>query len=106
VVSPAFFVSAVADQAITGRNADIADSLPNELPHLDHGRTIQVDAIVFDRRIGSVRGNEIKRANGDSQESGPPEENWRPARPFATDLQTNSGDGQPQSRRPTDQEPA
>ena len=62
---PAFFVSTVADQAISGRNADITDSLPIELPYLDHGRTIQVDAIVFDRRIGSVRGYEIKRANGD-----------------------------------------
>ena len=62
---PNFFVSTVADQAITGRNADIADSLPIELPYLEHGRTIQVDAVVFDRRIGSVRGYEIKRANGD-----------------------------------------
>ena len=51
--------------AITGRNADILDSLPIELPYLDHGRTIQIDAIVFDRRIDSVRGYEIKRANGD-----------------------------------------
>jgi hypothetical protein len=56
------FVSSVADQAITGRNADIGDSLPIELPYLDHGRTIQVDAIVFDRRIASVRGYEIKRS--------------------------------------------
>ena len=62
---PRFYVSPVADQAITGRNADISDSLPIELPYLDHGRTIQIDAIVFDRRIGSVRGYEIKRANGD-----------------------------------------
>lgn len=62
---PLFFVSSVADQAITGRNADITNSLPIELPYLDSGRTIQVDAIVFDRRIGSVRGYEIKRANGD-----------------------------------------
>ena len=61
---PLFFVSSVADQAITGRNADIADSLPIELPYLENGRTIQVDAIVFDRRIASVRGYEIKRANG------------------------------------------
>lgn len=61
---PAFYVSTVADQAITGRNADISDSLPIELPYLDHGRTIQIDAIVFDKRIGSVRGYEIKRANG------------------------------------------
>ena len=62
---PAFFVSTVADQALTGRNADIPNSLPIELPYLDHGRTIQIDAIVFDKRIGSVRGYEIKRANGD-----------------------------------------
>ena len=62
---PAFYVSHVADQAITGRNADINNSLPIELPYLDSGRTIQVDAIVFDRRINSVRGYEIKRANGD-----------------------------------------
>ena len=62
---PTFFVSTVADQALTGRNADIANSLPIELPYLDHGRTIQIDAIVFDKRIGSVRGYEIKRANGD-----------------------------------------
>lgn len=62
---PNFFVSSVADQAISGRNADIQNSLPIELPYLDHGRTIQIDAIVFDKRIGSVRGYEIKRANGD-----------------------------------------
>jgi len=62
---PLFYVSSVADQAITGRNADIADSLPIELPYLDHDRTIQIDAIVFDKRIGSIRGYEIKRANGD-----------------------------------------
>ena len=62
---PSFFVSTVADQALTGRNADIPNSLPIELPYLDHGRTIQIDAIVFDKRIGSVRGYEIKRANGD-----------------------------------------
>jgi hypothetical protein len=62
---PSFYVSGVADQALSGRNADIEDSLPIELPYLDAGRTIQVDAIVFDRRIGSVRGYEIKRANGD-----------------------------------------
>jgi len=61
---PSFFVSTVADQAITGRNADIPNSLPIELPYLDNGRIIQIDAIVFDRRIGSVRGYEIKRANG------------------------------------------
>lgn len=61
---PAFMVSTVADQAISGRNADITDSLPIELPYLEGGRTIQVDAIVFDRRIGSIRGYEIKRANG------------------------------------------
>ena len=36
---PSFFVSPVADHAITGRNADILDSLPIELPYLDHGRT-------------------------------------------------------------------
>ena len=62
---PNFFVSTVADQAISGRNADISDSLPIELPYLDHGRTIQIDAIVFDKRIDSIRGYEIKRANGD-----------------------------------------
>jgi hypothetical protein len=62
---PSFYVSTVADQALTGRNADIENSLPIELPYLDHGRIIQIDAIVFDKRIGSVRGYEIKRANGD-----------------------------------------
>lgn len=61
---PSFNVSTVADQAISGRNADIADSLPIELPYLSAGRTIQVDAIVFDRRVNSIRGYEIKRANG------------------------------------------
>lgn len=62
---PNFFVSSVADQAISGRNADIQNSLPIELPYLDQGRTVQIDALVFDRRIGSVRAYEIKRANGD-----------------------------------------
>ena len=31
---PDFYVSSTADQAITGRNADIEDSLPIELPYL------------------------------------------------------------------------
>jgi hypothetical protein len=61
-----FTISNVADHALTGRNADIENSLPIELPYLDYGgRTIQVDAFVFDRRVASVRGYEIKRANGD-----------------------------------------
>src|SRR5690606_20386149 len=44
---PNFFVSGVADQALSGRNADIENSLPIELPYLEAGRTVQVDAIVF-----------------------------------------------------------
>jgi hypothetical protein len=60
-----FIISHVADHALTGRNADIEDSLPIELPYLDHsGRIIQVDVVLFDRRVSSVRGYEIKRANG------------------------------------------
>lgn len=39
--------------------------LPIELPYLSGGRTVQVDAIVYDRRVGTVRAYEIKRANGD-----------------------------------------
>jgi hypothetical protein len=62
---PEFSISVTADQAISGRNADIADSLPIELPYLQGGRTVQVDAIVYDRRMSTVRAYEIKRANGD-----------------------------------------
>lgn len=62
---PEFAISTTADHAISGRNADIGDSLPIELPYLPGGRIVQVDAIVFDRRVGTVRAYEIKRANGD-----------------------------------------
>lgn len=61
---PVFAVSPAADQVLSGRNADIENSLPIGLPYIEGGRTLQVDAIVFDRRVGSVRAYEIKRANG------------------------------------------
>ena len=59
-----FQVSPAADKVLSGRNADIENSLPIELPYIEGGRMLQVDAIVFDRRVGSVRAYEIKRANG------------------------------------------
>lgn len=62
---PEFEISSTAAQAITGRNADINNSLPIELPYLPGGRTVQIDAIVFDRRVSTVRAYEIKRVNGD-----------------------------------------
>ena len=61
---PAFHVSETADRAIRGRNADIAESLPIELPYGSPGRTLQVDAFVFDSRVKTVRAYEIKRGNG------------------------------------------
>lgn len=61
---PTFKVSDIADRAIRGRNSDIPDGSLIELPYGDAGRSLQVDAFVFDRRIGSLRAYEIKRGNG------------------------------------------
>jgi hypothetical protein len=60
---PTFEVSDISDRAIRGRNADIPDGSLIELPYGDAGRSLQVDAFVFDRRISSVRSYEIKRGN-------------------------------------------
>jgi hypothetical protein len=62
---PVFKVSDISDRAIRGRNADIPDGGLIELPYGDAGRSSQVDAFVFDRRISSLRAYEIKRGNGD-----------------------------------------
>lgn len=62
---PRFKVSDISDRAIRGRNADIADGILIELPYGDAGRSVQVDAFVFDKRISSLRSYEIKRGNGD-----------------------------------------
>jgi hypothetical protein len=61
----AFKVSDISDRAIRGRNADIPEGSLIELPYGDAGRCLQVDAVVYDRRIGSLRSYEIKRGNGD-----------------------------------------
>lgn len=61
---PKFKVSDIADRAIRGRNADIPDGSLIELPYGEPGRTIQIDAFVFDKRIQSLRSYEIKRGNG------------------------------------------
>lgn len=62
---PLFRVSDISDRAIRGRNVDIPDGSLIELPYGDAGRTLQVDAFVFDKRISSLRAYEIKRGNGD-----------------------------------------
>lgn len=62
---PLFRVSDISDRAIRGRNADIAVGSLIELPYGESGRTLQVDAFVYDRRISSLRSYEIKRGNGD-----------------------------------------
>ncbi len=59
-----FKVSDISDRAIRGRNADIPDGGLIELPYGDAGRSLQVDAFVYDRRISSLRSYEIKRGNG------------------------------------------
>lgn len=61
---PNFLVSDVADRAIQGRNSDIPDSSFIELPYGGHGRSLQIDAFVFDRRVRTIRAYEIKRGNG------------------------------------------
>lgn len=58
-----FKIPSVADHAVEARNSDGAD-FSMELPYDGNGRTIQIDAIVFDERIGSLRAYEIKRGNG------------------------------------------
>ena len=62
---PIFKVSDISDRAIRGRNEDIPDGSLIELPYGDAGRTLQVDAFVYDKRISSLRSYEIKRGNGD-----------------------------------------
>jgi hypothetical protein len=52
---PVFRVSDISDRAIRGRNADIAEGSLIELPYGDSGRTLQIDAFVFDKRIASLR---------------------------------------------------
>lgn len=59
-----FRISDVADRAIMGRNQDIPDAPLIELPYGETGRVIQLDAVVFDKRISSLRVYEIKRGNG------------------------------------------
>lgn len=61
---PAFKVSDIADRAIQGRNSDIPDGTLIELPYGDAGREIQVDVLMYDRRVGTIRSYEIKRGNG------------------------------------------
>ena len=63
---PDFQIPSMADHAIAARNAELDDSLPIELPYDQPGqsRSIQIDALVFDKRIGSLRSYEIKRGNG------------------------------------------
>ncbi len=61
---PNFKVSEISDRAIRGRNVDIPDGGLIELPYGDPGRSIQIDAIVFDSRVRTLRAYEIKRGNG------------------------------------------
>ncbi|MFC5068860.1 hypothetical protein [Flaviflagellibacter deserti] len=61
---PNFSISDTADRAIRGRNSDIEESLPIELPYGGSGRALQVDLFVFDRRISTLRAYEVKRGNG------------------------------------------
>jgi hypothetical protein len=61
---PVFHVSETADRAIRGRNSDIDESLPIELPYGTPGRSLQIDTFVYDRRVRTLRAYEIKRGNG------------------------------------------
>lgn len=61
---PTFRVSEISDRAIRGRNKDIPEGGLIELPYSDPGRIIQVDALVFDARVKTLRSYEIKRGNG------------------------------------------
>ena len=61
---PTFLISPMADHAIRARNADADNSLPMDLPYGDPGRKVQVDLLVFDDRIDSLRAYEVKRGNG------------------------------------------
>jgi len=58
-----FRIPSVADHAIQARNSD-GTEFSMELPYDGSGRKIQLDAVVFDNRIGSLKSYEIKRGNG------------------------------------------
>lgn len=62
---PEFRVPSAADHVISGRNADIENSMPIELPYGESARTVQVDAFVYDSRVSTLRAYEIKRGNGE-----------------------------------------
>lgn len=62
---PEFRIPGAVDHVISGRNADIENSIPIEIPYGESARTLQVDAFVFDSRVNTLRAYEIKRGNGD-----------------------------------------